>query len=205
MAQAFRMEVVTGEQTYGDTIPQTVLRKIQTSDALIAFTTRREQMSNGSWTTHHWVLQEMAAAMTNSRPVVEVRETGVDPQAAMQQGHRPIDYDETNRERCLVQIVEALGALRFNTIEAQILLPGQDLEFIGPLAKEPGQLQCTYMYKAGSYKSPPSITEVDAIKGGLFITIRDLPSDALIKVRLQAGGKTWSSDYDSVKSSIQLS
>jgi hypothetical protein len=206
IAQAFRFEVVTGEQTYGGAIPQTVLRKIQTSDAVIAFTTQRDPMANGAWTTHHWVLQEMAAAMAHGRPVVEVRDLGVEAQVGMQQGLQRIDYDEKNRELCLIKIVEALGTLRFNAmVEVQLLLPAQALEFIGPLAKESGQLSCSYTYKDGSYKSSPYPTEVEAIKGGLFITIRDVPLDALIQVRLQANGKTWSSDYDSVKPSIYLS
>jgi hypothetical protein len=206
IAQAFRIEVVTGEQTYGGTIPQAVLRKIQTSDAVIAFTTQRDQMANGDWTTHHWVLQEMAAAMANGRPVVEVRELGVDPQAGMQQGLQRIDYDEKNRELCLIKIAEALGNLRFSAVvEVQLLLPVNDLEFIGPLARQSGQLSCSYTYKDGSYRSPPYPTEVEAIKGGLFITVRDLPVEALIQVRLQAAGKTWNSDYDSVKPSIHLS
>jgi hypothetical protein len=207
MAQAFRFEVVTGEQTYGSgTVPQGVLRKIQTSDAVIAFTTQRDQMTNGAWTTHHWVLQEIAAAMSHGRPVVEVRALEVELQAGMQQGLQRIDYDEKNREQCLIKIVEALGALRFSAIvEVQLLLPAQALEVIGPLAKERGQLICAYTYKEGFYKSPSYPTEVEAIKGGLFITIRDVPLDALIQVRLQAAGKSWSSDYDSVTPSIHLS
>jgi hypothetical protein len=206
IAQAFRFEVVTGEQTYGGPLPQAVLRKIQASDAGIAFTTQREQMVNGAWTTHYWVLQEMAAAMANNRPGVEVRELGAEPQAGMQQGLQRIDYDEKNRELCLIIIGEALGTLRFNTMaEVQLRLPAQALEDIGPLAKESGQLSCHYTYKDGPYKSSPYPAEVEVIKGGLFITIRDVPLDALIQVRLQAAGKTWSSDYDSVKPSIYLS
>jgi hypothetical protein len=206
IAQAFRIEVVTGEQTYGGPIPQGVLRKIQTSDAVIAFTTQREKIASGAWTTHHWVLQEMAAGMANGRPVVEVRELGVDPQAGMQLGLQRIDYDEKNRELCLTRIAEALGNLRFSAmVEVQLLLPAQALEFIGPLAKESGKLSCSYTYKDGPFKSAPCPTEVEAIKGGLFITIRDVPLDALIQVRLQAAGRTWSSDYDSVKPSIHLS
>jgi len=204
--RAFRFEVATGDQSYGSTIPDEVLRKIQTSDALIAFTTHRDQLANGAWTTHHWVLQEMAAAITNRRPVVEVRELGVDPQPGIQQGLQRIDYDEQNREPCLIKIAEALGTLRFGVMgEVQLLLPAQAMEVIGPLAKISGGLICSYTYKDGPYKSSPSPAGVDAIKGGLFITIQDVPLDALIQVTLQAAGHTWRSDYNSVAPSIYLS
>ena len=57
--EGFGSTVLTGEQTYTGTIPAVVSTKIQESDALIAFATRRDQLVNGLWTTHDWVKQRI--------------------------------------------------------------------------------------------------------------------------------------------------
>jgi hypothetical protein len=201
--RAFRVEVVTGEQTYGGSIPDVVLKRIRASDALIAFTTRRDQQQNQNWTTHYWVVQEMAAAIATPLPVVEVRELGVDPQAGMQASLQRIEYDEEHRDTCLVKIVEAIGNLRFSSFEVQLLLPESDMNIIGPLARK-GQVICSYRYREGFYKSPEVRTEVEAITGGLFVVVKDVPAQSLVKFSVEASGRTWSSGFENLCSTIQL-
>ncbi len=61
LIKAFGSEVETGGVTYGATIPDAVRNKIQFSDALIAFTTRRiSPGGDANGQTHLWVIQELA-------------------------------------------------------------------------------------------------------------------------------------------------
>jgi len=203
MLRAFRVEVVTGEQTYWGEIPSEVLDRIRSSHALLAFLTRRDKQGGEYWTTHHWVLQELAVALGIRLPVLVVRETGLDPQQGMQGGRQPIPYDEENREACLVKIVEAMGNLRFSSFEVQLLLPESASAIVGPLALQ-GQVVCCYRYRDGAYKSEEFRTEVEPVKGGLFAVVKGVPPDALIKFRVEASGKAWNSSFESIGSSVRL-
>ena len=78
LVNAFGSEIETGEETYDGTIPQVVRIKIERSDALIGFTTKREPLNPASTLTHRWVIEELAAAIALDKKFVEVREIGVD-------------------------------------------------------------------------------------------------------------------------------
>jgi prophage antirepressor-like protein len=72
--RAFGDEVVTGEELQGEQITDAVIAKIRSSDALIGFLTRRDQIgSSDRWTTHRWVTDEISQAVAQRIFVAEVR------------------------------------------------------------------------------------------------------------------------------------
>jgi hypothetical protein len=196
--RAFGSEVVTGEETYeGPNIPENVLTDIRLSDALIGFTTRRASQNELSAQTHRWVISELASARTLGRRVVEVREQGVDPQDDLLQGLQRIAYDEQARDQCLVEIIKAVGSWhRRGNVRIQ-LLPQEVTDDLRPRINEPG-LSCQYTVRIGNYEEEPRIATIVPIKGGMFIDAADVPRDALIQIRVQYGGQSWSSDYESI-------
>src|SRR5262245_27372130 len=104
--EAFGDQVITGDEMYGEEIPDEVHRKIVKSDALIGFLTRRLDEPKG---THHWVLQELSLAKMLRLRFVEVRETGVSDQPGFTGMHQRITYDEARRDECLLALVTTLG------------------------------------------------------------------------------------------------
>jgi hypothetical protein len=70
--EAFGDDVVDGKEVYGQALPDAIRGRIRQSDVLIAFTTRRDQISDQRWTTHHCVRDELSQALASNIPFVEV-------------------------------------------------------------------------------------------------------------------------------------
>ena len=197
--RAFGAEVVTGEDLQGEQITEGVIEKIRNSDALIAFTTRRDQLANGQWITHRWVTDEISQAISFKLPVAEVREQGVDHQGGIAGDRQRIEYQQSEREKCLVELVKTIGNWCRGVSMKLQLLPSEFVDCIRPFLKQPG-LHCAYTLLEGSRMSEEVATKIVPIKGGLFINTKGIPSQALIQVRIEAGGMSWTSDFESVDS-----
>jgi hypothetical protein len=197
--EAFGSQVVTGGVTYeGPNIPENVMTKIRRSDALIGFTTRRDLQDNMVSRTHQWVISELSAAFALDRRVVEVRERGIDPQGALYQDLQRIEYDERARDKCMVDIVRAVGSWhQTDTVRIQ-LLPEDVTHALRPLLDEPG-LSCKYTVRTGSQDEDPRDAQIVPITGGLFIDAASVPRDALIRISVRYGDQRWSSDYESIE------
>ncbi|SRR6266446_8544840 len=200
LVRAFGSDVVTGEETYdAPNIPASVLAKIHRSDALIGFTTRRATQDNVIWQTHQWVVMELAAAFALNKRVVEVREVGVDPQGGLTQGLQRISYDANARDKCLVEIVKAMGVWhQADTVKIQLLPEGVANNDLRPLLDQ--GLSCKYIIKTGNFEDGPFDAKIQRIKGGLFIDTPSVPKDGLIQISIRFGNKVWSSDYESIDS-----
>jgi hypothetical protein len=197
--EAFGSEVEAGEMTYETSIPESVKNKIRRSDALIAFTTRRTTQEDVIWQTHRWVVEELAAAAVLEKKTVEVREKGVEQQGGFTQANQRIEFDETARDKCLVDIVKALGVWHSTDfVQVQLLPEGVANDDLRPLLDQ--GLTCHYVTRVGSYDDQPVQAVVAGIKGGLFVYVRKPERDALVRINLRHGGRVWSSDYESLNS-----
>ena len=199
LIKAFGSEVETGGETYEGDIPETVLKKIRRSDALMGFTTLREPQNPNSTATHRWVIEELAAAKTLKKKFVEIRETGVDPQGGITAAHQRIEYDEKARDECLVKIVQALGVWQSTNLIRVQLLPEGIRGDLQPLLNDAG-LTCKYRVKSGGFTDDYMPATIEGIKGGLFIDVPQLKSDELIQISINHGNRTWTSDYESLSS-----
>lgn len=200
--EAFGAEVETGETTYDGSIPDSVKNKIRRSDALIAFTTRRASPGNTVGLTHRWVIEELAFAAGLENPkkkTVEVRETGVDGQGGMTQANQRIEYDENARDKCLVEIVKAVGVWQSNNLVRVQLLPEGIREDLRPLLKD-GGLTCKYRVKIGNFTDEDIPTKIEKITGGLFIDVPQPKSNELIQISIRYGSRVWESSYESLSS-----
>lgn len=201
----FRDEVVTGEEMQGESIPAAVIQRIKRSDALIAFLTRRGEAANqqtGNWATHRWVTDELSLALGFKMLAVEVRETDVDPQGGLPGDRQRIEYDETKRDCCLVELVKTIGKWHQGTMIKLTLLPDDFVTEIMPrvLMKDP-TLKCTYsLFIDGEDESDEITTPIIPLPGGLGLNARNVPRGALIRVSITGGGKMWSSNYQTTSS-----
>jgi hypothetical protein len=197
--QAFDDEVLTGEELHGDQITDAVRRKIQQADALIGFTTRREQLADERWTTHRWVTDEISHALALGRPVVEVRENGVDEQGGIAGDRQRIPYTESQRDRCLVELVKAIGGWHRERSVQLKLLPEDFTQAAFPLLRNP-RLRCSYRLLVDGDESDEFPTRILPITGGLFLRARGVPPEALIQVHIECDGRSWTSSYESIDS-----
>lgn len=199
IVESFGSEVLSGEAMQGEQLSQGVLERIGNSDALIAFTTRRDPLQNGKWTTHKWVQQELSAAIAKGMPVAEVRETEVDPQVGVDGDRQRITYEEANRDKCLVELVQTIGRWHASVFVDLQLLPKEFIEAMRPLLKNP-RLKCQYKLMERNRETGPFNATIKPIKGGLFMTASNVPRDALIQIFVECDDKSWSSDFESVSS-----
>lgn len=197
--EAFGAEVVDGKEMYGETLSEGVRKNIQSCDGLIAFLTRRDPgPTNNRWTTHRWVTDELACALTSTSKihVLEVRETEIDDQGGMAGGRQYIVYDEKDRDRCLVDLVRAIGAwCRMVKVK---LLPEDFVNEVRPVIKDP-RVKCSYRYLDGSRTSAPVDVQMLPVARSLVIEVNNVPyGQPLIQVEVTAPGKLWTSDFEPV-------
>lgn len=198
MVEAFGVEAATGEEVPGQALSPAIQELIRNSDALIAFLTRRDQLANGSWTTHPWVLGELthgqSSGLARLLPVVE---EGVDYQPGIVGNLQRLAFQEARRDECLVALARAIGQwTRAQNIRLQ-LLPPAFVEAVRPQVPTPG-FRCTYQLMEGSRTRPEQPVQIMKIKGGLFIDLIEVPPQALVKIQIAAAGRSWSSDFESV-------
>jgi hypothetical protein len=195
LIESFGSEAITGEELQGEIITEAVKQKIRSADAFIGFATRRQQNGAG-WTTHRWVTDELAIALSRDMPVLEVRERDVDEQGGIAGDRQRIEYDESQRDRCLVELVKTLGHWHRNRRVQLQLLP-QDIALkITPLSGKTG-LRCTYQILEGFDEKDEVVTKLLPIKGGLFISTGEVPRGSLVRVKVQFGNAVWLSNYES--------
>lgn len=204
--QVFRLvrslgcEPIDGKRMYGGSLANEVANAIRSCEAVLGFTTRRESVGNGKFSTHPWVVDELRTAHTHSPPIpfVEVREAGVDPASPMLESaqFQRIHYAEEERAECLVQIAEALGRLRQQTTVVTVRLgPDAFVEEVADLLDDP-RFRCEYRTRQGRVVSSLRLLEVYPTKGGLYATIQGLVAGELVQLFVSAPGKSWRSDYE---------
>ena len=196
-----------GKAVYGGALPEEILKLIRTSDAVLGFTTRRDDAGvdpagQPRFTTHPWVVQELTAAISQNPPIpsVEVREEGVIAPGGIIDGQNAqrIDYREEDRADCLVNLCLALERLRQQVSATTVRLgPASVSDEISDLLDTPGFL-CQCHVLRGDVTLPPVLVPVLPIKGSLFIKIRGIGKEDLIRITVSAGGRLWRSSYDSV-------
>lgn len=205
LVKAFGAEVVTGEDLQGQQISDEVQRRIESSDGLIAFRTKRgDADAAGSYRSHRWVEDELAVAIARGVRVVEVREEGVDTQGGLAGDRQWVAYREGERDRLLLELAKTVGAwARSVTVNLQ-LLPPEFVDEIRPLLRRPG-FRCAYTVLEGSREAAPVEAPVRPMKGGLFIQATTVSPQSLIRVSVEGNGRRWSSDYETVDAvSIRL-
>jgi hypothetical protein len=197
LIRAFGGEPITGKEIYGQHLEDGVRQQIADSDAVLAFTTRRKKLGNGKYSTHQWVTDEIVAAIAAKRPFVEVRENCVDRQPGMPGGRQYITYEANARDKCLVEIAKALGQWKQQLPVRLQLLPEGVTNAIRPSIGRAG-FRCSYKIYQNGIESQPKETCVIRFKGGLFVPVSGLGPAASVQILVEAAGRTWASDYESV-------
>ena len=209
LVEAFGCAVVHGKAVYGGNLPEEVVTAIRSSNAMIGFTTRREVMASNQFSTHPWVVQELAIAYAQDPriPFVEVREEGVISPGGIVEGAgaQRIDYRETERAACLLQIAQALRRFREESNVTTVRLgPSAVVDQISAHLDDV-TLAASCQVLRGNTVLPTRPIPIFPIKGGLFVKLRGIADGDLIRITIAARGRTWRSSYESVDAvDIQL-
>jgi len=200
--EAFGSEAVHGGDLAGQAIPEAVRALINSSDALIAFATRRDPTGNGQFTTHRWVTDELAHAIGQGKQVIEIREQGVIDQGGVAGDRQRLEYQEDERLSCVVEIVKTLGRWHRRSTRRFQLIPDN---LIRPHLSKP-YFRCRYKILEGVTESLPREVPVQRIQGGLFINASGLSPNSLVQVEVVTDARVLVSDYTSIDAiTVQIS
>ncbi len=191
-------DVVTGEDMQGEQLSDGVVARIKESDACIGFLTKRDPKQDGTFTTHKWVIEELALALDKNIPLFEIREKGVDVQKGIT-GDRQ-GYEITDKAELMFAITKFINKekLKF-THKTFMLVPNTFVDEIRPFLKSKDTV-CKYwfLHKAKFYK--PEETKLERMGQGLGIIVKKIPSEeAQIEITVESQNSIlWSSGFVSV-------
>lgn len=191
-------EVNTGEDIQGDILSAAVIAKIEESDACIGFLTRREKKDDGTYTTHKWVIEELAIALGKKIPIFEIREKGVDAQGGITGDRQRYEFED--KAALLFEVLKFLNKEKSKfSYKTFMLVPDNFIKEIRPLMKS-RDTRCMYrfLYKAKFYE--PEEAKLEKLGQGLGIIVKKIPSEeAQIEITVEHGQTIlWSSGFVSV-------
>jgi hypothetical protein len=200
IVRAFGAELVSGEVVHGQELTDGVLGELGRADAILAFLTRRAddtgQLTMG---THPWVLLEIGAAINARKAVIPVLEDGLPPQA-ITSTFQTVPYDPNNRDRCLVEIVTALGRLVSRRGAVLELLPEGSAAEIRLALRKPG-FRAHFQVLDETSGVEGELMEAKVVpmgKGGLRLYASSVRPDAVLRIQVEGMGRRWVSDYKAV-------
>ena len=184
-----RAQPSTGEALGGEQLTPAVQERIDKCEALIGLATRRDQKVAGGYTTHQWVLDELAYARNKGKRAIAIVEEGVDI-GGMFQPHEYIPLDRAQPVSAILRTSETIGLWmteRGRTLKIQ-LLPEALAAAIG--AGTNG-IQCSYRLwlKDKSSDWIPTVPVPEG--GGAFVWVQGVLDEHLIQLRVQNKGKVW--------------
>jgi hypothetical protein len=207
LISAFDSKIVHGKDLQGEILSEEIKKRIKSSEALIAFATRRDELKDGRWTTHRWVTDELAFASQIGKTVVEVREVGVEPQGGIAGDRARIDYDEEHRFETMVQLTGTLVRWhqqfrRVHVIPLKQEMRGGVVVEVGPdwLKSQLNQrgFQCRYRVLEGRAPDEFRGVELHAIEGRVYFYASGLAVGARLQLEIVAEGHVYRSDFESI-------
>jgi len=203
LVQSHSVQVVTGERLGGEQLTPAVKARIDQCQALVGLLTRRDPKQAGGWTTHQWVLDEMAYAREHGKRAIALIEDGVDS-GGMYQPNEHIPLKRETLAEALIGLSETIGVWRRETgrtLKVQILPTG--------VAKKAGadneNIRCRHrLWLGGKYTEWREVTPVPE-GGGTFVFIEGVQEDHLVQLQLQEQKKKWQSTATSQWVMVHLS
>ncbi len=189
--ESLEIKVITGENIHGDIIVAEVPELIKKSNCMIAFITK-------SWHEHPWVRDELITAVANNIPALEIKDASLPNVGGIVDGRQRLEFDIDKKEEFLVHLVKVLCRWKKNyETRSLMILPNEIIDQARPHLRT-GVIKCTYQFKDGNEESKEYKTPVFRLPQGLGIDIKNIPSNnALIQLRLEGPGFSWSCGYES--------
>ena len=182
---------VTGHDLGGDQLDEGVKRRIRECDCLIALATQRDQLADGGWTTHSWVVNEFDYAKAQGMDAIAVVEEGVD-WSGMYAGHERIDLDRATPSIALLRLSKTIGVWKEKAGETWPLqiLPEELAERLSPVAAGVTiQYQTVDRGDYGKWRDVNAVSEA----GGVFLYINRMKDTQKVIVRVNTNQGNWQS------------
>jgi hypothetical protein len=203
LLETHNLGAVTGDTLGGEIVTQEVLKQIEEADALITMLTRREQLTDGKWTTHQFCLTELQHARAKSKPAIALLEDGVTNAGPFQE-HEYIKYTPNDPLPAFLKLSRTIWRWKRKvgrTLRIQ-LVPEN-------VAKEiwTNRNGCRWQYRLSSGRAETDWQGATPRKepGGLYLYVQVPDETMLIEVRINFGNRSWFTDATSFYMPLTLS
>jgi len=196
LLKAMGIEPVSGEDMQGERLQSGVEQRIEDSDVLLAFLTRRGTADEqGNFGTHTWVGQEVALALSMEKPAFELYESRVLRQPGIA-GDRQY-YLFNDKSLLMIEIVKFLTKekekLAYKTF---MLLPS---EFSSAISSQARFTRCTYKFLHKGKEYEEENAALKRLHGGFGLIIKKIPhEEALVEINVTSPAGNWNSGFVSV-------
>ncbi len=198
LLESLGFQVLQGKDMHGDVLQDAIKQRIDQCDALVAFSTIRESVKNEQFNTHPWVRDELTYALGRQKPILEVREEGVNKIEGLAGNRQYIKLDPRDRLSCAVELVVALR--KWGGVRLQLVPENDNLfaEIRQAIANEPA-FAVQYRSRIDGVDSNWQHCRLERIKGGLYMYVFGIPSSGLIEIKGGVNGTVlFSSDWEAV-------
>jgi hypothetical protein len=195
--RALRLEILHGKDLHGEVLQDGVKQRIVQSDALIGFCTLRAGQEAAAFNTHPWVRDEIVFAVAQGKPIVEVRETGVNVREGILGDRQRITLRQDDRLGCVAELVQAVNSWSARALQ-MVPIDEETGKRLRTYVRDP-QFKVRYRTRLRGVDSPFREAKVERIKGGLYLTAVGVPEDALVEIEGALNGQVVvSSGWESV-------
>ena len=190
LVNSHNLETITGQNLGGGNIPQGVRDLILKCDGLVALLTRRHQLSDGNWTTHEWVKNEVNLARSENKKTVSLVEDRVQING-MFQAHEKIPYNKEDEMSVFLRLSDSLKIWKEMWGHSRdVRLQPDDIAGLA-LEETSSVLYRTHTNEDGYSDWIP----VEAIgrPGGVFVYLKDLRETTDIQFKIEHGNNVYKS------------
>jgi hypothetical protein len=196
LVTSHNMRSVTGEHLAGGGVSDTVKKRIEKSDALIAIALADpgRPLANGKFDTYKWVNDEIGWARGKGKSVAVFVPNDVDFDAGMHADAERIAYDSAAPLGAFLKLSQTIGIWKSEAGRTvRLLLIGEDLA-----ATLGGDLEngtCHYRIQGRGLEEPGDWIEarLRGEVGGIALYAQGLKDEDLVEVKVKVGAARWNS------------
>src|SRR5215813_1364900 len=188
---SYELHATTGRLLGGDDLDDTVKKKIDEADAVIALMTRRDKLAEGEvWVTHPWVVNEYDYAVAKNKRAIAVVESGV-RWTGMHGGREHIQFDRDQQNAALLRLSKTVAKWKSDAgrrMKIQIVSKTLKLSEAG--------YNYEYRFRQDGDAKPWQAGKAQEESGGVFVYIDGVSSDrVLLQIRVidARTGQVWTS------------
>jgi hypothetical protein len=171
--------VVDGKGLVGLQLQPEVEQRIEKSDAAIGFFTIREGQGNADFTSHIWVRDEMLYAKAKGKPMVLIREDGVNLPEGLFGNVGYINLKQDDRLACVVAMLTALGQKQMRRVR---LDPSDELRPKMYGWRNNQGFLVRYRTLSDGFESNFREGRLELVDQGFYLNIAEVPAKAYVEV-----------------------